>query len=95
MSSNTPPSCPNDGDYLIEDLANEQLKELFGDAALIQPFFIYSRTDEGDLQGLLELTRAEHELVEGILQHMRAPYAHIQVLKHHRMDALKQCLHPR
>lgn len=64
-------------DHLIEDLTDEQLEKLFGDATFIQPLFFYSSTDEGDLQGLLELVGAIHELVEGILQHMRAPYVDI------------------
>ncbi len=33
-----------------------------------------------------------HELVEGVLQYMCAPYPHIQVLNHCRMNTLEQCL---
>ena len=78
---------------LVEDLTSQQLEELLGNAALIQPFFFHSSTDEGHPQGLLQLTGAVHELVQGILQHICAADTHIQVLHHGRVHTLEQSLH--
>jgi len=68
------------------------LEKLLRDAALIESLFVQATADEGHSERLLQLPWAVHELVHGVLQHMCAPYAHIQVLHHDRVDPLKQSL---
>lgn len=79
--------------HLVEYLPYEKLKELFGDPSFIQALLVQAPTDEGDPQGLLQLPRALHKLVQGILQHMAPAYPHIQILHHCWVHPLKQRLH--